>query len=261
MIEDPSSLIPGEIVEPSSLRFAPRLRDLSDRRLYVVDRRADHGTLNCLIGGAINFRRIEENWDETLRMTASIRAGTVAPSVLMRRLAAYPRQNALARALREIGCLERTLFILDWISDPALRRRSNAGLNKGEARNSLARALFFHRHGEIRDRTFENQRYRASGLNLTIAAIVLWNTIYLSRAVAELRAQSETLPDKLLAHIGGFCISPRKGSIHHFDQLENDPLPLPSVFIENMHVVDAKIDAMVPRRHGRKSSEGFLVAW
>ncbi len=80
-------------------------------------------------------------------MTASISAGTVAPSVIMRRLAAYPRQNALARALREIGCLERTLFILDWISDSALRRRSNAGLNKGEARNSLARALFFHRHG------------------------------------------------------------------------------------------------------------------
>jgi hypothetical protein len=89
----------------------------------------------------------------------------------------------------------------DWISDPALRRRSNAGLNKGEARNALARALFFHRDGEIRDRTFENQRYRASGLNLTIAAIVLWNTIYLGRAVAELRAQGETLPDKPLAHI------------------------------------------------------------
>jgi TnpA family transposase len=168
-------------------RFAPRLRDLSDRRLYVVDRRAD-----LLIGGGINFRRIEENWDETLRMTALIRAGTVAPSVLMRRLAAYPRQNALARALREIGRLERTLFILEWISDLALRRRSNAGLNKGEARNSLARAPFFHRHGEIRDRTFENQRYRATGLNLTIAAIVLWNTIYLGHAVAELRAQSES---------------------------------------------------------------------
>ena len=182
-------------------RFAPRLRDLSERRLYIVDRRADYGPLDCLIGGAINLQKIEENWDEILRMTASIRAGTVAPSVLMRRLAAYPRQNALARALREIGCLERTLFILDWISDPALRRRSNAGLNKGEARNALARALFFHRHGEIRDRTFENQRYRASGLNLTIAAIVLWNTIYLGRAVAELRAQGETLPDKLLAHI------------------------------------------------------------
>jgi len=87
------------------------------------------------------------------------------------------------------------------VTDPALRRRSHAGLNKGEARNALARTLFFHRHGEIRDRTFENQCYRASGLNLAVAAVILWNTVYLSRAVAELRSRSETLSDDLLAHI------------------------------------------------------------
>ncbi|MEJ9960919.1 Tn3 family transposase, partial [Escherichia coli] len=29
---------------------------------------------------------------------------------------------------------------------------------------------------------FEQQRYRASGLNLVTAAIVLWNTVYLERA-------------------------------------------------------------------------------
>jgi TnpA family transposase len=76
-------------------------------------------------------------------VTGSIRAGNGRPPrSFWPRLAAYPRQNALVRALREIGCLERTLFILEWISDPALRRRSNAGLNKGEARNALARALF-----------------------------------------------------------------------------------------------------------------------
>jgi TnpA family transposase len=119
----------------------------------------------------------------------------------MRRLAAYPKQNALAKTLREIGRLERTLFTLDWISDPALRRRANAGLNKGEARNALARAVFFHRLGEIRYRTFENQRYRASGLNLAVAAVILWNTVYLSRAVDELRSCGEPLSDDLLAHI------------------------------------------------------------
>ena len=69
--------------------------------------------------------------------------------------AAYPKENALAETLREIGRLERTLFTLDWISDPALRRRASAGLNKGEARNALARAIFFHRLGEFRDRTLE----------------------------------------------------------------------------------------------------------
>ena len=97
--------------------------------------------------------------------------------------------------------MERALFTLDWISDPALRRRTNAGLNKGEARNALARAVFFHRLGEIRDRTFENQRYRASGLNLAVAAIILWNTVYLGRAVDELRSRGEIIPDELLAHI------------------------------------------------------------
>jgi Tn3 transposase DDE domain/TrwC relaxase len=76
-------------------RFAPRLRDLSERRLYYRRSARDYRALDCLIGGAINLRKNEANWDEILQMTASIRAGPVAPSVLMRRLAAYPRQNAL----------------------------------------------------------------------------------------------------------------------------------------------------------------------
>jgi hypothetical protein len=66
--------------------------------------------------------------------------------------------------LRELGRLERTLFTLDWIEDPALRRTTGQELNKGESRNSLARAVFIHRLGEIRDRTYENQQHRASGL-------------------------------------------------------------------------------------------------
>jgi len=90
---------------------------------------------------------------------------------------------------------------LQWLSDPALRQRSHAGLNKGEASNALRRAVFFHRQGEIRDRTFENQSFRASGLSLITAAIVHWNTVYLDRAVRQLRAQGATVPDDLLAHV------------------------------------------------------------
>ena len=182
-------------------RFAPRIRDLADRRLYVPDARAQYKALGAMIGGAIDMRVPGDNWDEILRVGASIKAGTVAPSAILRRLAAYPRQNMLAKALKEIGRLDRTLFTLDWISDPALRRRSSAGLNKGEAHHALKRAVFFHRLGEIRDRTFENQRYRASGLNLAVAAIILWNTIYLGRAVDELRSRGVVLTDELLAHV------------------------------------------------------------
>jgi TnpA family transposase len=55
---------------------------------------------------------------------------------VLRKLGAYPCQNALAIALRELGKLERTLFLLEYIRDVELRRRIHIGLNKGEARNA-----------------------------------------------------------------------------------------------------------------------------
>jgi hypothetical protein len=107
---------------------------------------------------------------------------------------------SLALALRELGRIGRTLFTLDWLQDPTLLRRVQVGLNKGEARNALARAIFFYRLGEIRDRSFENQRYRASGLNLVVAAISLWNTVYLEHAILALR-QQRSVDDALLNHL------------------------------------------------------------
>ena len=133
------------------------------------------------------------HWDELLRMATSIRSGTVTASAMLRKLSAYPRQNGLAVALREMGRLERSLYMLRWLLDLDLRRRAQAGLNKGEARNALARAIFFCQLGELRDRTFENQVYRASGLNLVVAAVILWNTRYLQLAADDLRVGSDMM--------------------------------------------------------------------
>lgn len=181
-------------------RFAPRIRDLSERRLYTLTPSAEYAALDQLIGGAINVTAIEDDWKEVLHLAASIRTGTVSASVMLKKLAGYSRQNSLSRALREIGRVERSLFMLDWLDDIDLRRRTNANLNKGEARNALARAVFFNRLGELRDRTFENQRHRASGLNLVSAAIILWNTVYLGRAAEHLRDQGRIIDDTLLSH-------------------------------------------------------------
>ena len=149
----------------------------------------------------LKIKQIREHWDEILRLITSIKQGTVTASLMLRKLGSYPRQNGLALALRELGRIERTLFILDWLQSAELRRRVNAGLNKGEARNALARAIFLNRLGEIRDRSFEQQRYRASGLNLVTAAIVLWNTVYLERATIALREHGKIGEDSLLQYL------------------------------------------------------------
>jgi TnpA family transposase len=181
-------------------KFAPRIRDLGETKLYIPKGDHNYESLTPLIGGTINIEQIRTHWDEILRLAASIKQGTVTASLMLRKLGSYPRQNGLALALRELGRIERTLFILDWLQSIELRRRVNAGLNKGEARNALARAVFFNRLGEMRDRSFEQQRYRASGLNLVTAAIVLWNTVYLERATQYLKAQGQ-INDELLKYL------------------------------------------------------------
>lgn len=123
--------------------------------------------LKPLIGGTLNSKVIRAPWGEILRLSTSIKQGTATDSLMPRKLGSYARQNGLAAAVREPGRIRRTLFILDWLQSVELRRRVNAGLNKGEAPNALARAAFFNR--------------------LT-AAIVPWNSVYLERATGKFRS-------------------------------------------------------------------------
>ncbi len=49
--------------------------------------------------------------------------------------------------------------------------------------------------------TLDNQRYRASGLNLVVSAIVLWNTVYLDRIIKALRKQGKEIDEDLLVYL------------------------------------------------------------
>jgi TnpA family transposase len=181
-------------------RFCPRLRDLPERRLACIAPASTYPSLEPLLGQRIKIDVIREHWSEAIRLAASLKAGIVAPSAMLRKLAAYRRQNQLDLALQELGRIERTLFMLDWLESPELRRRCHAGLNKSEQRHSLAQVICTFKQGRIADRGAEAQQFRASGLNLVIAAIVFWNSTYIADAVAHQRAAGEPAPDAWLAH-------------------------------------------------------------
>ncbi|MCY4661150.1 MAG: Tn3 family transposase [Acidobacteria bacterium] len=181
--------------------FVPRIRDLPSKRLYVFDRADVPKLLRPLVGGKVNVDLIDRNWADILRVAATMSAGTLRPSQILRKLAAYPRQNELAAALREVGRVERSLFMIDWTTDPGMRRRVQVGLNKGEAHHALKRAINFHQRGELRDRTGEGQHYRVAGLNLLAAIIIYWNTLKLGEAVFARRKAGSASPAEFLAHV------------------------------------------------------------
>lgn len=86
---------------------------------------------------------------------------------------------------------------------PPHRRTVNASgrAAKPRAPATSIRNTGLSRLGEIRDRSFEQQRYRASGLTLVTAAIALWNTVYLERAVNTLRDHGLAVHETMLRHL------------------------------------------------------------
>jgi TnpA family transposase len=182
-------------------RFAPRIWDLPDKRLYGIKGAPATPTLAPMITRHARDRLVRANWPDVIRLAATIRAGDMTAAHAVTALAATSRQSGLAAALAEIGRIERSIFMLEWMLQPDLRHRVQMSLNKGEARNNLARAVFFNRLGQIRDRSYEKHQHRAAGANLVVAAIIAWNTVYLGRAAQTLRMSGQDVPDETLRHI------------------------------------------------------------
>ena len=181
-------------------RFAPRIRDIDDAKLYALTKITEYENVANILQGKINTNIIRDNYEDVLRLACSIRDGKVSGSLMMSKLGSYARQNSLATALREMGRIEKTIFILDYISNETLRRRIQRGLNKGEAMNALAKNIFFGKRGVFMEREMQDQLQRASALNILINAICVWNTVYLQKAIDYLKSKNN-LDENLLKHI------------------------------------------------------------
>ena len=99
-----------------------------------------------------------------MRLKASIETGAVVPSVILRKLAAAGAGNVLSRALRALGRIERTLFTLQWLSDRRCASAATPVSTKARPATRCGARCSFTVKEKFENRTFENQSFRASGL-------------------------------------------------------------------------------------------------
>ena len=134
-------------------------------------------------------------------MAGSLKRGYVTASLLISRLQAYPRQGQLPKLLREYGRLVKTLFVLRYLEDAALRHRIRAHLNKGEKLHDLCKFLFFAREGVVSQQYEEGQTNQAGCLNLLTNAVIVWNTVSMQAALHALRAEGYPVREEDLVHL------------------------------------------------------------
>ena len=205
------------------IEFMPRLKDLADQVLYRIDRDADYGALDPVLRGSVNLDLIAEQWDQLVRIVASLQDRTAPADVVLQRLINAAPADRLAKALTALGSLVKTIHILRYIHHAPLRQAIQLQLNRGEFRHIVAKWLFFANQGDFRVGDYEEIMNKASCLSLLSNAVLVWNTVHIARIVAQRRAGGHEVRDEDLARVspllhahtvpsGSYFQSPRRRS-------------------------------------------------
>lgn len=182
-------------------QFSPRLADAGEAVFWRVDKSANYGALDELARGCADLSKAENQWDEMMRTAGSLKLGTIHASELIRSLLKSSRPSGLAQAIMEVGRVNKTLYLLNYIDDEDYRRRILTQLNRGESRHAVARAICYGQRGEIRKRYREGQEDQLGALGLVTNAVVLWNTLYMQEALSWMRSNGEETRDEDIARL------------------------------------------------------------
>lgn len=182
-------------------QFSPRLADAGEAVFWRTDKSAYYGVLDELARGCADLSKAENEWDEMMRTAGSLKLGTIHASELIRSLLKSTRPSGLAQAIMEVGRVNKTLYLLNYIDDEDYRRRILTQLNRGEGRHAVARAICYGQRGEIRKRYREGQEDQLGALGLVTNAVVLWNTLYMQEALSWMRSNGEETEDEDIARL------------------------------------------------------------
>jgi TnpA family transposase len=88
--------------------LCPRLKAISDRKLFVPSGSKVPGALERVVHANISLKAIRKGWDPLRRLLASIRTERINPELAIRRLGSTAQGDPLYRAADELGRLLRT---------------------------------------------------------------------------------------------------------------------------------------------------------
>jgi len=207
------------------IKLMPRMRTWNDVTLYRVDRRTTYPHIDRLLTQVIDWDLIERHWQDMMQVVLSIQAGKVLPSMLMQRLGVYSRKNNLYRAFSELGRVERTIFLLEYISDTAMRQHIRAETTKVESYHAFTDWLAF--GGPVlRSGDPVEQEKRIKYRDLVANVVMLQNVVDMTNVLHDLQRDGMLITPELVAGMSPYLTEHLKRFGHYILDMETPPEPL-----------------------------------
>ena len=206
------------------IQLMPRMRNWDDVAFYRPHETTAYEHIDALFTRDVDWTLIETHWQDMMQVVLSIQAGTVLPSMLLRKLGNHNRKNRLFRAFRELGRVARTLFLLRYISVPEVRRGIRAETTKIEAFNDFLDWVSFG-GPTIKSGDPVEQEKQLKYMNLVANAIMLSNVADLTDIVVDMAEHGHQVTPELVARLSPYT----REHIRRFGRyiLDMDDLPEP----------------------------------
>lgn len=193
-------------------KFAPRIKSLKNQRLYSFKQVKEHKIKRNIVlpHRKLNLGIVRNNFDEILRIVATIGSKRTEASQIFKRLNSYSNENPTYKGLKEFGKIYKTIFILEYIDDVHLRQKIEKLLNKVEESQRFSRAICFANNQELIGRDKEEIEIGELARRLIKSAIIYWNYLYLTKKIV--REKSKQKRARILWSVS-------KSSILHWQHL------------------------------------------
>lgn len=163
-------------------QFAPRYKNIRDKvsnALYGFKHPSYYdGLIKPL--RKLNTNLVVDEWDNIQRIMVSLALKTTTQNIIVGKLSSYARNNKTKRALWEYDNIIRSLYLLDYIDSPPLRRNVQRALNRGENYHELRRAVSHANFGKLRFKTEYEQQIWSECSRLIPNCIIYYNASILS---------------------------------------------------------------------------------
>ena len=123
---------------------------------------------------------IIDEWKNIQRIMVSLALKTTTQHIIVGKLSAYARKNKTRRALWEYDNIIRSLYLLDYIDSPPLRRNVQRAMNRSESYHQLRRAVSYANYGKLRVKTAYEQQCWEACSRLVTNCILYYNATILS---------------------------------------------------------------------------------
>jgi TnpA family transposase len=168
------------------VRLMPRLKRLKYERLYLPDKGMAGAFPNLagVLSRPIRWELIAQQYDAMIKHTVALQTGTATAEAILKRFNSYNVTHPTYKALAELGKVEKTLYLCEYLSSLALRHEVEAGLNVVERWNEANDFIRYGRQGLFATNSREQQEIAALCLQLVQNCLMLINSLLVEQTVA-----------------------------------------------------------------------------